>query len=212
MIGTVRVVDDVAAAFRAVLEEAAPRTLALSGGRTAVACYAPLAEDTSLDWSQVTALFSDERWVPVEHPDSNEGSARRLLLDHVAVAAVHSVRDAGPTAGAAAAAYDRLVASLGGIDLVHLGLGDDAHTASLFPGAPALAVTDRLVVAVDHHDHPRVTFTYPGIATGRLAVVTVAGAGKRGAFARVAAGDPTAPGARIDAGEVLWLVDRAAAG
>lgn len=211
MIGTVRVVDDVAAAFRAVLDEAAPRTLALCGGRTAQACYAPLAGDTGLHWSGAAVLFSDERWVPVEHPDSNEGSARRLLLDHVPGATVHSVRDAGPAIDAAAGAYDRLVASLDGIDLVHLGLGEDGHTASLFPGSPALEVTDRLVVPTDHHDHARVTFTFPGIATGRLVVVTVAGAGKRDAFRRVTAGDPTAPGTRIDAGEVLWLVDPAAA-
>ncbi len=140
----VRVVEDVPAAFVGVLASCAPRTLALSGGGTAERCYGALRERGGLEWEELTVLFGDERWVPVDDPDSNEGMARRVLLDHVPVRAVHSLRGAGVDLTAAADGYDALVASLGRIDVVHLGLGPDGHTASLFPGSPALAVDDRL--------------------------------------------------------------------
>ena len=122
-------------------------------------------------------------------------------------------RGAGPTIGEAAAAYDALVGEAPPIDLVHLGLGPDGHTASLFPGNPALAERDRLVVATgdDLHPQPRLTFTFPAIARARLAVVTVSGEEKRAAIERIRAGDDL-PGARIRAERVVWLGDRAALG
>jgi 6-phosphogluconolactonase len=211
--GEVRVVDDVPAAFVATIASCAPRTLALSGGGTAERCYRALRDAGGVAWEDLTVLFGDERWVPVDHPDSNEGMARRVLLEHVPVRAVHSLRGAGVDLSAAADAYDALVASLGRIDVVHLGLGPDGHTASLFPGSPALAVDDRLVVATgdDAHPHPRLTLTFPGIARGDVVVVTVEGEDKAEAWRRVQAGDDV-PAARIVAGEVVWLVDRAVAG
>jgi 6-phosphogluconolactonase len=212
-LGEVRVVEDVPAAFCAVLASCAPRTLTLSGGGTAERCYAALREAGGVEWEELTVLFGDERWVPVDDPDSNEGMARRVLLDHVPVRAVHSMRGAGVDLAAAADAYDALVASLGRVDVIHLGLGPDGHTASLFPGSPALSIEDRLVVATgdDAHPHPRLTLTVPGIARGDVAVVTVEGAEKAEAWRRVQAGDDV-PAARIGAGEVVWLVDPAAAG
>jgi 6-phosphogluconolactonase len=211
--GEVRVVDDVPAAFAGVLASCAPRTLALSGGGTAERCYEALRERGGVEWEELTVLFGDERWVPVDDPDSNEGTARRVLLEHVPVRAVHSLRGAGVDLAAAADAYDALIASLGRFDVVHLGLGPDGHTASLFPGSPALAVEDRLVVASgdDAHPHPRLTLTFPGIARADVAVVTVEGEEKAEAWRRVRAGDDV-PAARIAAGEVVWLVDPAAAG
>lgn len=206
--GEVRVVPHVPAAFAELVTTTRPRSVALSGGATARACYTLCATAANVDWSQVDVLFGDERWVPVHDRDSNEGMARVAFLDEVQPAQVHSMYHAGPTPEAAAAAYDELVDGFGPIDLVHLGLGPDGHTASLFPGSAALEVTDRLVVTNgdDAHPHRRLTFTYPAIARAHLVVVTVAGADKRAALGRIRAGDDL-PGARIAAERVVWLVD-----
>jgi 6-phosphogluconolactonase len=211
--GDVEVVDDVAAAFADLVVREQPRSLALSGGGTARRCYEALAGRSGIDWPATQVCFGDDRWVPVHHEDSNEGMARAELLDHVRVGVVHSMRGSGPTIEEAADAYDTVIGSLGGVDLVHLGLGDDGHTASLFPGSPALEVDDRLVVATgdDAHPHPRLTFTFPAIANARLAVVTVSGAGKADAWRRLCtAGD--VPAARVRAERVLWLIDPAVVG
>ena len=210
--GEVSITEDVAGAFATLVARRAPRTLALSGGTTAERCYEQLRTAT-VEWSAVEVLFGDERWVPVDHPESNERLARRALLDHVRPAHVHSLREAGTTPDAAAAAYDGLLRGLGSIDVVHLGLGPDAHTASLFPGSPALEESRALVVTAGDtaHPHPRLTFTYPGIALARLVVFTVSGEKKREAFAAVRAGADV-PAARVEADRIVWLVDREAAG
>src|SRR5438093_10606632 len=108
MNGEVRVADDVPAAFAELFATERPRSVALSGGTTAQECYDRLAA-TDLEWDDVTVLFGDERWVPVDDPDSNEGMARRVLLDAVKPGAVYSMRDSGRTADEAAAAYDALL-------------------------------------------------------------------------------------------------------
>ena len=200
MTGDVRVVDDVAAAFAELVVEESPESVALSGGATARRCYEHLAA-RDVDWRAVTVFFSDERKVPVEHPDSNEGMARRALFDRVHPAAIHSM------VGLGADGYDELVRSVPPIDLVHLGMGVDGHTASLFPGAPQVDVTDRYVVDAgdELHPHPRITFTFPAIARSQLAVVTVAGADKRDAWHRLSVGDDL-PSLRIRATDVVWLV------
>lgn len=213
MAGEIRVVPHVPAAFAALVTTEAPTSIALSGGDTARACYQLLATAAAIDWSRVEVFFSDERWVPVHDPDSNEGMARLAFLDDVDPAWVHSLRHAGATIEEAAAAYDALLRRFGPVDLVHLGLGPDGHTASLFPGSPALEERERLVVATgdDAHPHARLTWTYPAIARSRLVVFTVAGAEKREAFARVRAGDDV-PAARVRAERVVWLVDPEAMG
>jgi 6-phosphogluconolactonase len=105
-----------------------------------------------------------------------------------------------------------MVASRASLDVVHLGLGPDGHTASLFPGSSTLDERERLVAPAgdDAHPHPRVTFTFPAIARFRLAVFTVEGAAKADAFARVLAGDDL-PAGRVSAARVVWLVDHTAA-
>jgi 6-phosphogluconolactonase len=211
-VGVVRVVPDVPRAFAELVAAESPRTLVLSGGGTAEAAYRALAAVEGVPWPSITVLFGDERFVPVDHPDSNEGMARRALLDHVQPAAVHSLTGAAADIEGAAAAYGDLVASLAPLDLVHLGLGEDGHTASLFPGSPALDEHMATVVATgdEAHPHPRLTLTYPGLATARLAVVTVAGSEKAEPWARLCAGEDL-PAAHIGAGRVIWLVDPAAA-
>jgi 6-phosphogluconolactonase len=214
--GDLRVVDHVPQAFAALVAAEAPRSIALSGGTTARECYELLAV-ADVEWGSVDIFFGDERWVPVGDPDSNEGMAQFAFLDTVIPRSVHSLRHAGEKIEEAAANYDSLLRGYGPIDLVHLGLGPDGHTASLFPGTAALDERERLVVpnGDDLHPHPRLTFTYPAIARSRLVVFTVAGAGKREALDRVKADVPDEdrmPAARVTADRVLWLVDPAANG
>jgi 6-phosphogluconolactonase len=205
-------VDDVPAAFAALLAERAPASIALSGGDTARDCYAAAA-GSATDWSSTEFWFGDERGVPVTDPDSNEGMARAVLLDRARPRAIHSMEGAGDSPEAAARAYDELVAAAPPIDLVHLGLGPDGHTASLFPGTAALTVTDRLVVTNGDalHPHPRLTFTYPALCRSRLVVFTVADEDKRDPFNRIRNGGDL-PAAHVTAERVVWLVDPAAAG
>ena len=211
--GEIRIVPHVPAAFAELVTTEAPRSMALSGGDTARACYQLLATAANLDWSQVEIYFGDERWVPVHDHESNEGMARLAFLDEVDPAWIHSMYGAGADPQSAADAYDTLVRTAPPIDFVHLGLGPDGHTASLFPGSPMLDVEDRFVVVNedDQHPHTRLTFTYPALAKARLVVFTVAGAAKHDALARVRAGEDL-PGARVRADRVIWLVDTEAMG
>jgi 6-phosphogluconolactonase len=204
--GQIRIVADVPRAFARLVAELTPTSIALSGGELAHRCYAALRRET-IEWSAVDVYFGDERIVPLESDDSNEGTARRILLDEVAPRAIHSM------VGAGADAYDALIRSAPPIGIVHLGLGPDGHTASLFPGSAALDEQERFVVENEdaEHPHPRITFTFPAIARAELAVVTVEGEEKRDPIRRIRAGEDL-PGARIRARQVLWIGDRAALG
>jgi 6-phosphogluconolactonase len=185
---------------------------ALSGGETARACYERLATDAGnqVDWWKVDVYWGDERCVPHDHPDSNYRLAREALLDRVGAAdATYLMRCAEVDD------YQLRLGDLGQLDFIHLGLGADGHTASLFPGSPALdADPGRLVTLnvdpLGHNPHERMTLTFAGIARGRLAVVTVTGEAKADALARINRGEDL-PGARIGSERVLWLVDPAAA-
>jgi len=219
--GEVVVVDDVAAAFAThVIEAFRDRpdegfSLTLSGGSTAARCYERLAANGAdqIDWWQVDVYWGDERCVAPEDPDSNERLGRQTLLERVGAAnAVYPMRcDDGPDP------YQQRVAQAGRLDLIHLGLGPDGHTASLFPGSTALdADPGRLVVMntdpKGNNAHERMTLTFSGIARARQVVFTVSGEDKRAAFAGVRAGDESFPAARVRADRVVWLVDPAAAG
>lgn len=218
MQGELRIVDDVPAAFCDAVAAAWETrtgglfTIALSGGDTARRCYQALAARAGdpVEWSSVRVVWGDERCVPLDHEDSNHRLAREALLVHVEAAEVHPMSCDDPDG------YDRLVAGIGPIDVIHLGLGPDAHTASLFPESPALeAPAARYVVANEDplgiNPRPRLTFTTSAIAAGRTVVVTVEGKSKRDALDRVRAGEDV-PAARVDAPGVVWLVDPEAAG
>src|SRR3954452_22314815 len=191
MFGELVIIDDVAAEFaERVIEgfHARPNdsfSLALSGGSTARRCYERLADDaaTQIDWWKVDVYWGDERCVPLDDPDSNYRLGREALLERVgAVNANYPMRcDEG------ADPYQLRLGELGRLDVIHLGLGPDGHTASLFPGSPALdADPGRLVVMNEDpsgtNPYQRMTLTFAGIARARLALVTVEGENKRTAL------------------------------
>jgi 6-phosphogluconolactonase len=219
--GELVVVDDVPGEFAERVIEAfhgRPHegfSLAVSGGETARRCYERLADDagSQIDWWKVDVYWGDERCVPSDSADSNYRLVREALLERVG--AVNANFPMFCEEGADP--YQLRLGELGRLDVVHLGLGADGHTASLFPGSEALdADPGRLVVMNDdpsgRNPHPRMTLTFAGIARARLAIITVAGEEKRAAMARVQADDPTCPATRIRADRVLWIVDPAAAG
>jgi 6-phosphogluconolactonase len=221
MHGELVVVDDVPGEFAERVIEGYHRrpndgfSLCLSGGETARRCYERLADDagSQIDWWKVDVYWGDERCVPLDDEMSNYRLGREALLERVgAVNANYPMRcDEGPDP------YQLRLGELGRLDVVHLGLGADCHTASLFPDSTGLdADPGRLVVMnEDPHgvnEHTRMTLTFAGIARARLVLVTVSGENKREAMAKVAADDLSCPGARIRADRVVWLVDPAAAG
>jgi 6-phosphogluconolactonase len=220
-------VDDVPRAFTdAVFEAFAARpgprfALVLSGGPTAEKCYELLATESAsggaIDWSVVDVYVGDERVVPPDDDDANQRLIKESLLDRVGpVGSFSPMPTVGPV-DECVAAYQRTMSDLvtgPGIDLIHLGMGADGHTASLFPGAPTLdAEPDVLVLATQDPNgvnaHPRLTLTLPAINSARTAVFTVAGASKADAVARLLSGEDI-PAARVHAGRTLWLVDGAA--
>ena len=218
MNGDLVVTDDVPGQFvELVLDAYASRprdnfAMALSGGDTARACYERLAADGAepIDWWKVDFYWGDERCVPPDHPDSNQLLGRRALLERVGAAnSVHPMRCED-----GAASYQLAVGDLGFFDLVHLGLGPDGHTASLFDGSPALDAEPGQLVAMSEdpsgrNPHPRMTLTLSGISRSRLVVFTVVGEAKAAALRAVYQGEDL-PAARISAERVVWLADPAA--
>jgi 6-phosphogluconolactonase len=194
-----------------------PRVL-LTGGTIAGAAYRKLGPDT-VDWANVEFWFGDERFVPADLPDRNDGQAREAFLDRVGAARVHSVadNDCSLSAAEAAAAYAETLPTEA-FDITLLGLGPDGHVASLFPGFPQLAVTDELVVAVFDSPKPppvRISLTYPALNRSQAVWFIVSGGDKSDAVARALAphGSIDQTPARGVAGlsETLWLLDEAAA-
>ena len=216
--------------------------VALSGGSTPKAVFECLAEPPWRDrvaWDRVHFVWGDERFVPANDAASNARMARDALLDRVDVPSSHVYAmpaDEGPADGDldaaferarhAAAGYattlralhggDRLDAALPLFDVVMLGLGEDGHTASLFPDTSALDERTAWVVALktDNTTAPiRITLTYPVLESTHALVFLVAGAGKREMARRVLDGDDTLPAARVQpVGGFLWIMDAAAAG
>lgn len=218
MNGDLVITDHVEAAFaRLVLESYGSRTqesfsLALSGGSLARSCYERLAIDgrDAMDWWKVDIYWGDERCVAPDSPDSNELLARQALLERVGAAnSVHPMRcEEGPDS------YQLRLGELGQLDLIHLGMGPDGHTASLFPGSPALEADPGRLVCLNedpsgHNPHRRMTLTLAGLARARLIIFTVAGPEKAEAMKAVHEGADL-PAARVAAERIVWLVDPAA--
>ena len=203
--------------------------VALTGGSSPEGLYRLLAQEpyrSRLPWERVHWFIGDDRFVPPDDPLSNMGMARRLFLDRVKAppANIHPMATTAESPEAAAQLYESELKHFYGaerldrarplFDLVLMGLGSDGHTASLFPGAPALDERERWVVGVEKAHLapfvPRVTLTFPALASTREMLFLVSGQDKRDILARVLAGDDL-PAARAHAdGELVWLVDRAA--
>jgi 6-phosphogluconolactonase len=206
--------------------------IALSGGSTPVLLYRLLASrGNRIPWERLEVFFGDERGVPPDHPDSNYRTAREELISRVPLPApqVHPMPASEPDLKAAALSYEeeirRIVpegpAGEPVFDLVWLGMGDDGHTASLFPGSPALDDTEDLVAAnpVKGLPAPRMTFTLPLINNARKVQFLVTGSKKAPAVRQVLGppeeGSPIVPlpAARVQPlyGELEWILDREAA-
>jgi 6-phosphogluconolactonase len=216
--GDVRIVDDVRIAFASTILEAfrnrkeARFSLVLSGGPTARACYELLADVAGerIEWQKVDILMGDERCVAPDDPDANQRLVREALVERVEdLGSFHPMScEEGPEA------YQKVVERFGAFDLVHLGMGTDGHTASLFAGSPALDAPKGVLVMrsadpAEANPHERMTLTLAAIARARLVVFTVAGESKRDAMARMIRGVDL-PAANVRAEKVVWLVDTAA--
>jgi len=211
--------------MRQAVRDRARCTLALSGGRTPMPFYAQLAVDSTIEWPAVHVFWSDERYVPVSDPASNQAAARDALLDRVVCPAanVHPVRTDLPDPDEAARDYERRIRDVFGsgqpaFDLLVLGMGSDGHIASIFPASPALAEAERWVTAAMAPGAPRVrvTFTLPLILQARAIFVIVTGASKSAALRRVLTMPPDGialPAARLRgaSGAVTWWIDAPAA-
>lgn len=195
--------------------------IALAGGETPRATYVRLGQE-HLPWERVDVLLGDERWVPSDDPASNARLLRESLLAQgpARSARLHPVPTQLESPTAAAEAYGALLQQLcpgnpPSLDLVLLGLGDDGHTASLFPGTDALGVLDRPVAVGDGKGLARITLTAPVLSAARQVIFLVSGANKRVALQRLL--DPQEPPERTPArlaqprGRIWIFADRAAA-
>lgn len=198
-------------------------TIALAGGSTPKPLYESLAKE-SLPWSKIHIFWGDERYVPATHQDSNQLMTRQAWLDKIDIPAanVHPINTTGATPQEDGAKYEAELKEFfpdseefPRFDMILLGMGDDGHTASLFPQTPALTVSDRLITVGNKDGQPRITFTVPLINQGRCVLFMVAGENKRQALQQVFApeGDAMEYPSRLiqPQGELLWLLDRAAA-
>ncbi len=204
----------------------APFSIALAGGTTPRALYEQLASDafrSRIPWDRVQLFFADERSVPPDHPDSTFGMVSRALLSVVNVRTYRMEAEHG-----AATAYEEIlhtrvparVGTMPALDLVLLGIGEDGHTASLFPGTAALEEDERAVLMneVPHLATRRMTLTYPAINAARRVWLLVTGERKRHIVAGLLGGaqapdSATWPVRRVApaTGELVWWLDRAAA-
>lgn len=220
----IQVVGDPAQECALRLSSAARRggQIAITGGSTPRAAYERLAT-MELDWRGAALWFTDERCVPPDHEHSNFAMAHKALLGPLGARgpAVHRMRgEDGAERGAQAYAAELKEIQGEGfpsLDLIVLGMGADAHVASLFPGRPEIDEQEATVVPVEMSGLPpfvpRISLSLPLINAAREIVFLVTGTEKAGAVARSMAGEASAPAARVapQAGAVTWILDRAAA-
>lgn len=224
------VAADLAAAIAGAARNNTPYFVALSGGSTPGALFGHLARPETareIRWEWVHFFWGDERCVPPDHPESNYGMARRMLFDHIPIPAenIHRIRgESGPAKEAVRYAREimmRLPADATGrpvFDRIFLGMGEDGHTASLFPGSPALTESDKICTVAIHpvSGQKRITLTLPVINAAREVHFLVSGAAKSDRVAQIfhqTSGYEQLPAAKIHPpdGKLLWHLDREAA-
>jgi 6-phosphogluconolactonase len=211
-----RAASEIASAARAAVQARGVFAVAVSGGRTPWQTLRALASE-DVPWNAVHLFQVDERVAPNGDPDRNLTHIRESLLAAVPLPAgqLHAMGVEDADLAGAAARYARELAAVAGdpplLDLVHLGLGPDGHTASLVPGDPALDVTrDAVTVTGPYQGHPRMTLTFPVLDRARRILWLVTGAEKRTMLARLRDGDPTIPAGRVRSENATILADTAA--
>jgi len=218
-----------ARALRNAIGKNGRAAIALSGGNTPRDAYTLLAKESGVDWTKVSLFWVDERAVPPTDDRSNYRWAKSTLIDPSGIAPgrVHRMPADAPHRDAAARDYEKAIRAeveldgdgIPAFDVVILGVGEDGHTASLFPGESTVDVQDRLVAAVGASGarEARLTLTPPAIEHARQLFILAVGAGKRPALERVwaAQGNIHETPARIIRGcrgVITWLIDKAAGG
>jgi 6-phosphogluconolactonase len=228
--GVAKAIANIIAGLSNETDRPAP-AIALSGGSTPQRLYRFLASDEYRDqvnWNRLHWFWGDERLVPYDHPDSNTRMVREAMLDKAGVpsANIHLVPVDAPTTDEAALRYEQDLQTFYGaralqpgkplFDLVLLGAGDDGHTASLFPGKPALEERNHWVAPVPEAGLspfvPRVTLTFPALASSRQVAFLATGAGKCKTLEQIRAGARLPAADVVSEGTITWYLDAAAAG
>ncbi len=191
--------------------------LAVSGGRSPVVMFRALA-DEDVPWANVHLFQVDERVAPAGDPERNLTQLKQALLDHVPLPIdhIHPMPVESADLNAGAAQYSTKLRALGGeppvLDLVHLGIGPDGHTASLVPGDPVLDVTDRdIAITGVYEGRHRMTLTYPVLNRVRRILWLVVESSKAEALARLSDGDVSIPAGRVNRDNAIVIADRLAA-
>jgi len=208
----------VAAQARAAVGTRGSFVMAVSGGHTPWLMLRDLAQE-EVPWDAVHVVQVDERVALAGHPDRNLTHLRESLLEHAPLRPeqIYAMPVESSDLETAAAQYAQALRSMAGsppvLDLVHLGLGPDGHTASLVPGDPVLDVKDTDVSLTGlYQGRRRMTLTYPILNRSRLVLWLATGSEKTGMLARLRAGDVSIPAGRVSADHAVVLADRAAAG
>ena len=196
-------------------------SIALAGGSTPKPLYESLAQE-NLPWEQIQIFWGDERYVAPNHPDSNQLMARQAWLDKVTIpqSNIHPAPTNSDNPEIDAESYEAVIRKVfdtspgqfPSFDLILLGMGDDGHTASLFPHTPVLQEKTKAIAVGNKNGQPRITFTVPLLNQAHCVLFLVAGANKQAALEQVfaAQGDAmTYPSRLINPqGELWWLLDR----
>jgi 6-phosphogluconolactonase len=214
----IRAAERIARVAREAVKERGRCALAFSGGKTPWRAFRALAGE-DVPWSLVHLFQVDERIAPPGDPERNYTHLKEALIDRIGIppANVHPMPVEERDLDTGARGYEETLRDVAGtppvLDLVQLGLGEDGHTASLFPGDPALRTVGREVALTGlYKGRRRMTLTFPAIGRARCILWLVTGSGKTAPFGRLRAGDRSIPAGRVLRRRAILLVDTAAAG